>query len=177
MARTFTGWSISLFDGLPGGYTVDAFEGLNWTTDCIQATSVPEVSRSRSALKVDCVSSKLNKSIKGSSAWTPVSFSFVHEENNDTQELAVLASNEVEKTISVKIEVEKETNKLERDAFYFTAQVSDLSETDGGNGDTIDTRSLTLLIQSQEVYLHKAFDYSGITDFYQYLFGPLRDES
>ena len=122
-----------------------AYAALTWTEDECSLQNTPPLKRSFNGVEDKRVCALTTKTKKGTSSFEPVDFSVVSAWNNTVQGMLETAEASLTDIISVRFTF------ASGNVVYFTAQVAAFGVTNGGSGDDIDARDVTLWIQSDEI--------------------------
>ena len=145
--KTFAGAKIAVSSVAPATYDATGYAALTWTAEhCIDA--VPMISKKYNAVTKPTTCDTVEKDIKGSSKFDPVSYKFDPVDSRAAETIYQTAFDSKTAVISVRVSFAKRgEGETTPDTIYFTAQVAKLSETAGGAKDDIDMREVELWIQ------------------------------
>ena len=144
MSTTLSGSTLALVESLPATYDETGYTALTFVAGECALKSVPQLSRTWATVDDAVVCKRTTKQKKGTASWDAVTFQLNIETGDAAQDIyrALEADDDVG---SFRLTFQN------GDAAYFTAQVSQFTITDGGEGDTINMGTVTLLIQSDEI--------------------------
>lgn len=146
MGTTYLGSSIEISNALPATNSQAGFEALTWEAGDCALDAMPAVSRAFNAVEEPLVCQSTTYSKKGMAKYDPVSYKL--------SDLKGDAAQAIYEALEADIAGGAGSFKLTYNGVktvYITAQVAKFALSDGGSGDTIQTRAVELYIQSDPV--------------------------
>ena len=153
MATTYAGTTISLVAAAPDApYAAGDWSILSWVSGTCALHAVPAISREWAKVTETLVCATSNDDLKGSSKYAPVTYMLSSLDGDAAQDLYIAAEAAGSGPTSVySFNIALPGGSGVGGNLYFRAQVSKFALIDGGSQDTIHTRSVELLIQTQVV--------------------------
>lgn len=149
MSTTLSGTTLGLVEDLPATYDAAGYEALTFVNGTCALKTVPLIGRTWTTVEdaVVCREGLFDK--KGNYKYEPVTFQLNIETGDPAQDIYKDLENDHD-VGSFKLALQG------GDVVYFTAQVSQFNITDGGDGNTINMGTVTLLPQTDPVYVEAA---------------------
>lgn len=146
MSNTLSGATLGLVESLPATYDETGYAALTYDNGTCALKSVPELSRTWATVDDAVVCRRTTYQKKGTATWVAISFQLNIETGDSAQDTyRDLEADDDSASFALTFQT--------GDIAYFTAQVSQFSITDGGEGDTINMGTVTLLPQSDIVFV------------------------
>jgi hypothetical protein len=145
MSTTYAGSTLSLVAALPATYDQAGYEALTFVAGACALADVPPLMRDWSIVTEPLVCKTTDTDKKGSAKWAPVPFKLSGIVADAAQAIFITLEASATAVGSFKLAL------TGAETLYFTAMVSKFANVDGGDQNTIHTRSGTLLIQSDDI--------------------------
>lgn len=146
MSHTLSGTTLALVEAVPATNDQAGFEALTFVTGTCAVTTMPVVGRTWNLVPDNTLCERMEKDKKGTYKWEALTFPMNIETGDPAQD------------IFKDLEADDDYGSFKftisnGDVIYLTAQVSQFNVTDGGDGNTLNMGTITLVPQSDIVYV------------------------
>ena len=146
MSDTLSGSKIGLVADLPATYDAAGYAALTYDNGICAVKEMPTINRTWNPVEDKKLCERTSYDKKGTAKWDNMTYT-LNIETGDSAQVTYRALEASDDAGSFKFLFQN------GDVAYLTAQVSQFSITDGGDGDTLNMGTVTLLPQSDVVYV------------------------
>ena len=142
-----SGAKIGIINALPATYDQAGFEALTFDNGICALNELPTINRTADTIEISTLCDGLKRDINGMKKYDPMTYT-LNKIEGDTAQATYEEMEDSDEVGSFKIIFPTGT------VAYLTAVVNQFSITDGGDGNTLDMRSVTLLPQTKPLMVY-----------------------